>query len=185
MKRYIYFNDGRASFDGHIFRFEKLSKFRIPKNHLSYNIGDVDSSIYPQKIMDYLESLLSKEKADILTWYLSQIIGGKIYNPIILIGAPKSGKSVLISLLKDIFNPFLSFKNLNRSEWYINRIALFKNKKFIIESNLDITAKGHVNIYFKNTFDNHYSLDYLKSDFPHFIMYLIYRHADFIYGREA
>jgi hypothetical protein len=189
MKRYLYFNDGRLFYDNVTIRFEKLSKEKIPDKHLRFSIDKIKKADYPAKMTNYLSSVLPEEELRPFTFFLSQVIGGRVYLPIYLVGKPKTGKTVLLNVLHDMFKPIITeqkppFRFENDK---INHAYYLNNRLFIAESNILPKTKKCTIYDFKNEFNSATTendiLDYVRSDYENFILYLIFRYEDYIDSR--
>jgi hypothetical protein len=182
MRKYIYFNDGRAYYDGDIFRCEKLPAYLLLEKRLDFSIDQVFlKGNYPKKIMDYFYSLFtSREQVDSFTYYLSQIIGGKVYKPVAFCGMSKSGKTVLLNLIQDIFKPFVCLD-------FFDRILLLNDRIFIIENKTEPLTEKEQNKYqvfhffneIKNVKTQNEILEELRPEYPGFILSLMFRYEDF------
>ena len=193
-KKYLYFNNGRGYYNGESYILEKCPISKIPEKHLNFFIEDVDSSNYPKKIMNYLSSILLEEQIGPFTFFLSQIIGGKVYLPIYLVGEPHTGKTALMIMLKEIFEPIVNFENWETTRFHLkekwNRCLYLNNKPFIIELNKYPKYKGCTIYDFKNRFDEKNTILHndlltpLRPEYPYFVLYLISRYEDYMFSRE-
>jgi hypothetical protein len=190
MKHYLYFNDGRTFYDGDIIRYEKLSKEKIPNNHLHFSIAEIKNAEYPGKFMCYLSSVLPEYEIGPFTFFLSQIIGGKIYLPIYFVGRPKTGKTVLLNILFDMFSPVITKRKpfFRLENHKINNACYLNNRLFIAESNLVPETKKCTIFDFKNYFTplltKKNPINFVRSDYQNFIAYLLFRYEDYIDSRR-
>jgi len=189
MKNYIYFQDGRCHYDGECLRWENLPINKIPKKHLPYKIKDVTNKDieYPHKIMNFLSSILDNDNSGMFTFYFSQVFSKKIKHPVFFYGEPRTGKTILINLIYDIFYPLVSF----HADLYFNRFkhdnkCLFVKKKPLIRevNTLPKYKKKNRIIEFKNVFksikDMEKDIDEMRAEYPVFIYYMLFRYEDFI-----
>ena len=186
MKKYIYFQDGRYHYDGECLRWEDLPVEKMPRKYLPYKMKNANFE-YPEKIMKFLSFILDDVSIGIFTFYFAQVFNGKIEHPIFFYGKPKTGKTILLNLIYDIFYPLVSFQvDLHFNRFKHDNKCLFVNKKPIIrEVNTLPKYKKHNRIIeFKNVLSGveikgEY-LEELRAEYPCFISYMLFRYEDFI-----
>jgi hypothetical protein len=189
MKHYLYFTDGRVSYKKDVIIYEEGLK-KIPQKHFPFSLDEIRNAEYPKRIMGYLYSLMSEYQTESFTFFLSQVMGGKVFLPICLVGGPSTGKTVFINFLSDIFEPLLAEKQPKfyfEKELFNQRLFL-NNKLFIVESNKYPKNYKKYTLY---DFKNHFAfekekniLSSLRPDYPNFILYLLYRYEDYIFTKE-
>jgi hypothetical protein len=140
--------------------------------------------------MDYLVSVLPEEQVYPFTFFLSQIIGGKVYLPIVLVGGPRTGKSVLLNLLLDIFKPLVLCMGSSLRGETFNNVLYLNRKPFIYEANdYPKNHRKYTLFDFKNRFDKSLWLDDilkpLRTDYENFILFLLFRYEDYTDSRRG
>jgi hypothetical protein len=190
MKHYLYFTNGRISYDKDTIIYEEGLK-EIPEKHFPFSLAEIQNAEYPEIIMNYFYSVMPKYQIDSFTFFLSQVMGGEVFMPICLVGEPNTGKTVLIEFLLDIFKPLLTTRQpkFYFEKEFFNQQFFLNNKLFIAESN--IYPKNYKK-YILYDFKNHFTTEKMKDDilsslhpdYPNFILYLLFRYEDYIYTKE-